>query len=1806
MTGVSEATPDRYPSAGGGGPRSSFDRVRRALEAHGCRIQSHGLNSFKATCPAHEDPGPSLHVTWKDRPADGGLTVLKCFGCDAATSTLTEIIGLTQADLFDEPLKPRPRNPRSQEQRRNGQRRGKLGRLPEAITSVSPPSPRHEHQWQEVARYPYLTRDGVLVQEVIRVECSLCADEGRHTKEFWQRFVTKQGRRVQKAPPGFERVLYRTPQVAAAIQNGNALIYLLEGEKDVHTAEGLGLIATTNTQGGRSVPPEVLEVLADAHVVVVLDRDPTGWARGVDLHKKLTDIDARVQLKLPAVDVAKADFTDHIEAGHRVEELVDVHVDEVRPWHALTAVREKAKLVDQAIREALARYDRAESGEEPEDNYRYAKRWVLEAQIRHEALRQKAAEVEVLADKTGTVWAIGAIDAANETLRGSIEETARCHRQLGVALPPVLRPAHEPQAQTDSDQTALGSTSTTADVVVTASGGDPSSWSPRQGGTATAPIFRVLDGQIVQWEPDRASRRRDDDWDEEPAGKFKVLLSTVVRVTCREYLELEADTNVDQVELLGRSKPARRVVSAPRTLAAVRLEFPDPATAEMMEIRVHADQWRDHSWLESLPGHPDYDHKRAGLDQLQRAILAISTEIADEVLYRSTGWRETPDGRHEFIHRRGAITAEGHRSIEVAFSGPIQRYDLPDPVRDPGVIRQAWLEGSATLLDRLPDRVAAPLLGQVYRSVLGHNEWVVTLVGSPGSYKTSVAAKLMHHFGERWDHKRPTSSMSGNGDTFNALRLKLHYAKDCLYWMDDFAPTKSWLEAQRNLEESARLVHNAEERSRTTRDGQSVNDGTGPRASALCTSEVNPRPGSAADRMLVIPLSRHDVDTALLFPLDQQESRHQRALVMASFISWLAADLVSKRERYVTIAAGYADALVQHAGETVRQAAALAHTWIGWVAVTDFLTDLGAITASERDQTLGRVNASLHEAGRAAHNPDMPRNTGARVVELLAFALRQGIAYVDDVRTGQCPPWPLAGRLGWRETVLDVDGIGHPSKIRQERNGMRLGYVCHDPTPRERGRVLMCESTQLEAVLKAAGSHQAERLEIDRATATRALLDEGVLIYDHAEGRDTVWCRVHAENRKARMITLHLDKIIGDDGEDGDGDYSNGWDSQDPDGTLGSVATPPAADAAAVVPTAGASDPHLVDSAQVSEHPGSLTEDHHPGVNGSDQPQEEEASVYEDFVSRSWTDRDGNVAWTQPHPAGDGGSCLVCGRRSGILLSGQWVHPLCWERSTAADRNPLPAAEAPTTTAVPAAPDRTVADDNAPSPTARAGKPEQPARRAERPAAVPQPQAFRAAAAVVDVDGVWLSNGESLPLDPKPRHVGELVQLAEQLQLGTYVTPERKDGGKRRRVEGQVWVADRLARDLGIDVDAIIAATDGDKEEATKVSTRNAAGVTEAVATGYSLGGGSDDLGRWTRVWKGTDRSIWVVLLPALSRDPKELPLMGGDPDHPTLARRIGLLASNLSYPYHLSSSTTGLDLMSDLRYLDRDRLFAARTSLVEPEEMNVEADLSWCRNPTAEEAEHTWVHAYDRSGSYLAGVSGLELGIGEPVHHAEGRPFDRKLPGYWLAEIPEPGDWRMPNVLDPRGRSTGKVRWLTTPSVEFALEQGHELKIMDAYTWPEHGRLLDSWYERIRDARTALDIDDPDALAARDQLKQIYAATIGMLGSHVHMKGRDGYAPARRHMIIAKARTNILRRVAKIGQETGRWPVAIVTDTVLYTSPEADPVKAWPGGQAWLGRALGRYKVEGSARLEDHLPFLTGGNYKGKDAIVPPQVGAE
>ena len=1727
-----------------------------------------------ASCPAHGDKTPSLHVSWTRGP-NGGSVLLRCHaGCE--NRDVVDALGLTWPDLFDEPLPERERTfdrvGKSPTQRRAGQRRGRLGALPKPIVVHPRTDDGVEHQWVEVARYPYVDADGNLVQEVIRQECTA---EGVKHKNFPQVWITTGGRRVKTSPRGFKPVLYRAPQVARAVRDG-VEVWLLEGEKDVETAERLGLVATTNTQGGKSFPDDLVDDLAGAQVAVVLDRDATGWARGVDLHTKLTAVDAHVRLLLPDVDEAKADFTDHVEAGHGVEDLIEVNVQVIQIWHDLESelarARAKATGLTQAVDEARARWALAEAGTDVEDNRRYARRWVLETEIRQEALAELVAKVQGHGVRAGAEWAAAAVAEAARLLADGTDAARRVHNELSVAVPPSLAP-REKGTVTKGPLRLVTSPDTEQ---------EPDSRQAASGARADAPVFRVIDGRIYQWEPERNARRRSDDWDDdEEPGKLKQLLSMVVRVVAREYLEGEEHDDVDGATLLGRSTTGRKRAAAPRTLTAMRLQYVDPDSDELMEIRVGADQWRDHSWLESLPGSPDYDHKRAGLDTLQRAIMAISDNIVDEVLFRSTGWRQAPDGTHQYIHARGAITATGHQDVEVSFTGPISRFDLPDPVRDPQALRNAWLDCSVTMLERLPGRVSAPLLGHVFRSVLGGNKWNVALIGSPGTYKTSIAAKVMHHLGERWDHNTPLSSMSGNGATFNALRLTLHKAKDALGWLDDFAPTKSWLDAQKLLEETSRLIHNTEQRPRSSRDGQDVLPGTAPRTSGLFTSEVMPRPGSSGgERMLVVPLARGEVERELLFPLDLPLSRHGRALVMASFISWLAADLTGLRTHYLQIADDYADALVSEAGETVRQAAAIANTWIGWVAMCDFLADVEAITSDERTDTLKRVDEYLHEAGRAAVDPDIPRTTGARVRELLGYALRQGIAYVDDARDGNNPPWPLAGRLGWRRTCVAEAAEGLPARYRLDRGGLRLGYVLHDPGPKERGRVLMCEPSQIEAAIKAAGSTQVERLEIDWKTAARALYDEGTLIGDATSEagrvRLTLKCRIQAEGTDMRMAVLHLDQIIGEDGDEDD-DLPEAGPNDGPTGDSGPTGTP-RGPGGRHIPGLEQIDPQIVDAANATRQARvNVPPTDRGDLMGSDQPHEEN-----DMSETAAT------------------LCVECGYPTRTLWQGRPLHVSCWIQLVNDGAIPSGSEQ-------PALPTQAAAASPAAPPTVPA--PARTARATTRTAATKAGQSgptasrerFIAAAAVVDLEGIWLSNGERMDwfTSGPPTHIGQLMLLAHHLRLGAQTT-------KYMTAAGQIWIGADLARHMGIDVDAIEAAEEKERDKVVHEVTAQIPAVTTALERGYKLGGDGQSLGRWTRVWKGSEKSVWMVILPAMTRDGSSVALMTGDPDHATLAKRIGLLADKLGAPYHLSASSTGLDLMKDLRRKDHERFFVV-TEPVEPASIgNLETETNWCRKPSAEELEHQWVHAYDRSGSYLAGVSGLELGIGEPIHHPEGTAFVPRLPGYWRIEVPESGDWRMPNPLDWRGRAAGRTRWMTTPALEFAIEQEYSPEILEAWTWPEHARVLDPWYERIRDARTALDTDDADAQAARDQLKQIYAHTIGMLGSGTYREGKEGYRPDWRHHIVAKARTNVLRRVATIGRDTDRWPVAIATDTVLYTSNEPDPVKAWPGGPKTLGRELGRYKPEGSVLLADHLEYLTGGTYTGRDKIVDARDGAE
>lgn len=476
-----------------------------------------------------------------------------------------------------------------------------------------------------------------------------------------------------------------------------------------------------------------------------------------------------------------------------------------------------------------------------------------------------------------------------------------------------------------------------------------------------------------------------------------------------------------------------------------------------------------------------------------------------------------------------------------------------------------------------------------------------------------------------------------------------------------------------------------------------------------------------------------------------------------------------------------------------------------------------------------------------------------------------------------------------------------------------------------------------------------------------------------------------------------------------------------------------------------------------------------------------------------------------------------------------------------------------------------------------------------------------APAAVLHTDGLWLADGARVELTAPIRHVGEVAELAYQHNLGYRLTPKYSE-------PGQIWITADACRQFGIDVDAI---SRRDRAKSLRQLTENLDFVTLAVDEGWSLGGAGEDLtahrlGTWTRVYRDDKRGVMIALIPGMGSGADEMPILADDPTPAQIAQRLRLLADALRFPWKINAGVTAVDLMLQTRTKAwspqqwRHLVFAPSTTTPPFGITDIESDFDWSRPPTNEESQRRYVHAYDRGGSYPAAISGLELPIGDPVHHPDGAPFDPKTPGYWLTNVPEGADWRLPYVLNPRGLQFTGPKWVCTPRLERAIALGYQPDIVEAWIWPQHGRVLLGFYERFRDANTALDTDDPDAQAARNQAKIIRTHGIGIIGSDEHLKGKPAYSPERRLHVISKANSNIVYRLDQIGHQTGQWPVAVATDTVLYVSDDPDPVTAWPGSPDSFGRGFGQYKPEASGLLADHLEHLNGSDYRGKRDLIP------
>jgi len=165
--------------------------------------------------------------------------------------------------------------------------------------------------WREVERYPYVDRDGNLLFEVVR------GLKPNGDKGFKQCRPDGNAGTVWNLD-GITRVPYRLPNVLKA-----DTVYLPEGEKDVHTLEAWGLVASCNPggSGNSALYAGWAEYFGGRHIVILPDNDEPGRKHAAAVAAALLSVAASVRIvELPDLP-AKGDVSDWRDAGGTLEQF---------------------------------------------------------------------------------------------------------------------------------------------------------------------------------------------------------------------------------------------------------------------------------------------------------------------------------------------------------------------------------------------------------------------------------------------------------------------------------------------------------------------------------------------------------------------------------------------------------------------------------------------------------------------------------------------------------------------------------------------------------------------------------------------------------------------------------------------------------------------------------------------------------------------------------------------------------------------------------------------------------------------------------------------------------------------------------------------------------------------------------------------------------------------------------------------------------------------------------------------------------------------------------------------------------------------------------------------------------------------------------------------------------------------------------------------------------------------------------------------------------------------------------------------
>jgi hypothetical protein len=430
------------------------------------------------------------------------------------------------------------------------------------------------------------------------------------------------------------------------------------------------------------------------------------------------------------------------------------------------------------------------------------------------------------------------------------------------------------------------------------------------------------------------------------------------------------------------------------------------------KAEVSASQFQGMNWVSNAWGlSARISAGQGAKDYTREAIELLSSHAKVRSLYAHTGWRTLPGGERVYLHAGGAIGADG---IEVELEPGLEGYALP--VIDgaaPEEMREA-VQVSLQLLGLAPERITGPLLGTTYLAPLSEivvPDFAIWLWGGTGSFKSTVAALVLSHFGNFSETTLPLSFES----TSNALERSLFLLKDTVAVVDDWRPAVSRSDASemdRKAQRLLRAVGNRQGRGRMTSD-TTLRRSYHPRGIGIATAEALPEgPAfeSASARALSMNLSREEVNLERLCELQRSEDALSHA--MAGYIRWTAARYEKLSREMPDYRSGLRNRLRgELAGSHPRTPDAAAALITGLTALEAYARSVGALDGTSGKEFLSGASAGVIAAAKAHTEATQGGDPATRFVEILRSLFAAGRAHAKNRETGKEPA--NFEELGW-------------------------------------------------------------------------------------------------------------------------------------------------------------------------------------------------------------------------------------------------------------------------------------------------------------------------------------------------------------------------------------------------------------------------------------------------------------------------------------------------------------------------------------------------------------------------------------------------------------------------------------------------------------------------------------------------------------------------------------------------------------------------------------------------------------------------